>query len=189
MITRAKERELQGKAIEILRETGFPITEKELEKIAVADFGLGMPEREGAQILTLFATERISAKLIVLLPGQVLPEHWHPPVGEDPGKEEIIRGYWGTVLYFDDQEGKNQDTQEIPQGKEHCYVCRSRRDLVPGAQEIIPPGRKHWLKGGVGGGCVISFSTCVRDILDQFTDTNIVRTTQILDSVTNLVEP
>jgi D-lyxose ketol-isomerase len=180
MITRSKEKELQKKAQEILHKAGFPLTEKELDRIAVADFGLGAPEQEGAQILTLFATERISAKLIVLLPGQILPEHWHPPVGNDPGKEEIIRGYWGRVLYFDDSE-TDQENLNIPSGKDHCYVCRSRRDLMPGAQVIIPPGKKHWLKGGDGGGCIISFSTCVRDILDQFTDEDIIRTTQIVE--------
>src|SRR3989339_1149801 len=99
MITRTQERNLSARARAIFRKMDFPLTPEELEHIAVADFGLSVPEREGAQILTLFATERISAKLIVLLPGQILPEHWHPPVGADPGKEEILRGYWGRVLY------------------------------------------------------------------------------------------
>ena len=165
---------------------GFPLTSEELESIAVADFGLSAPEREGAQILTLFATDRISAKLIVLLPGQVLPEHWHPPVGADPGKEEIVRGFHGTVMYFgdgvaDQAGGAARDDREVPAGKPDQYVCRYRTDLNPGSQIIIPPGRKHWLKGGPQGGCIISFSTCVRDILDQFTDQAIVRTTRVVE--------
>jgi len=180
MITKSKELELRKKAQVLLRCTGFPLTDDELKTIAVADFGLGQPEVEGAQILTLFSTERISAKLIVLLPGQILPEHWHPAVGNDPGKEEIIRGLWGRVICFDERRG-NLDDREIPAGKAKCYTCRSRTDLDPGKQIIIPPGIKHWLKGGPEGGCVISFSTCVRDILDQFTDKNIVRTTKIVD--------
>ncbi|PKL06658.1 MAG: D-lyxose/D-mannose family sugar isomerase, partial [Spirochaetae bacterium HGW-Spirochaetae-9] len=143
MITRTQERALSARAREILRKMAFPLASEELDHIAVADFGLSRPEREGAQILTLFATERISAKLIVLLPGQILPEHWHPPVGADPGKEEILRGYWGEVLYFDEGEA-NLDTGEFPPDKAGCYSCRSRRDLGPGDQVIIPPGRKHW---------------------------------------------
>ena len=180
MITRTQERNLSARARAIFREMGFPLDPDELEHIAVADFGLSRPEREGAQILTLFATERISAKLIVLLPGQILPEHWHPPVGADPGKEEILRGHWGEVMYFDEGEA-NLDNSEFPPDKASGYTCRSRRNLGPGDQVIIPPGRKHWMKGGPEGGCVISFSTCVRDILDQFTDQDIVRTTKIVE--------
>lgn len=180
MIYRSKVKELQGKAAIMLKNSGFPLTDSEIDSIAVADFGLGKPECEGAQILTLFATDRISAKLIVLFDGQILPEHWHPPVGNDPGKEEIIRGYYGTVYYFDDFSGAPA-TPDVPAGKSSVYTCRTRLDLAPGMQVIVPPGRKHWLQGGSEGGCVISFSTCVRDILDQFTDKAIIRTTEILE--------
>ena len=180
MIFRSQEKALRKQAAEILRQTLFPLTKTELDSIAVADFGLGDPLSQGAQILTLFATERISAKLIVLLPNQILPEHWHPPVGDDPGKEEILRGSWGTVRYFE-QGTEKLDPSLIPKGKHDCFTCTARRDLKPGDQVIIPPGVKHWMQGGQSGGCVISFSTCVRDILDQFTDPAIVRTTKIVD--------
>ncbi|MHB0896724.1 MAG: hypothetical protein ACYC1A_04140 [Spirochaetales bacterium] len=180
MIKRSQERRLRARAASILEGMGFPLGPQELASIAVADFGLGDPEREGAQILTLFATDRISAKLIVLFPGQILPEHWHPPVGLDPGKEEILRGYWGDVLYFEEGSA-NVDDSEFPPSKPECYTCRSRIDLRPGAQVVIPPGRKHWMKGGEAGGCVISFSTCVRDILDQFSDPAIIRATQVVE--------
>ena len=190
MLYRSRVKAIQRRARSLFETFGFPLSDKELDSIAVADFGLSAPDREGAQILTLFATERISAKLILLFPGQVLPEHWHPPVGADPGKEEILRGYWGRVLYFEDRgngfTGEPDprfvlDDSEIPSGKAEAYTCRHRLDLDPGVQIIAPPGTKHWLKGGPQGGCVLSFSTCVRDILDQFTDPNIVRTTQILE--------
>ena len=180
MITRTVERALRLQAAEILEKTGFPITQKEVDIIAVADFGLSHPQVEGAQILTLFATERISAKLIVLFPNQILPEHWHLPVGDDPGKEEILRGYWGTVRYFE-QGDDPVDLSLIPEGKSTSFTCGNRLDLNPGDQVIIPPGVKHWMQGGKEGGVVISFSTCVRDILDQFTDLAVVRTTQIVD--------
>lgn len=180
MITRSQERSLRQQAAQILEQTGFPVTRQELDSIAVADFGLGAPTREGAQILTLFATERISAKLIVLFPGQILPEHWHPPVGDDPGKEEILRGFWGTVQYFEEGD-EPVDTSLVPQWKSDCFTCGNRIDLTPGVQVIIPPGVKHWMRGGPEGGCIFSFSTCVRDILDQFTDTDVLRMTKIVE--------
>jgi D-lyxose ketol-isomerase len=180
MIKRSVLKQYQAIAAKYLKESGFPLKQKELESIAVADFGMNNVLFEGAQILTLYATERTSCKLIVLLPGQILPEHWHPPVSHDPGKEEIIRGFSGNVLYF--EEGtENIDASEIPHSKEACYTAMSRIDLTPGQQIIIPPGKKHWMKGGPEGGIVLSFSTCVRDALDQFTDPSVKRITEIVE--------
>lgn len=176
MIKRSKERELRERANEILRMTGFPLSEDELKTTAIADFGLNNPEREGAQILTLFATERISAKLIVLFPGQFLPEHWHPPVGNDPGKEEILRGLFGECHYGEEGED-NCPLSALPEEKRDQYSTRSFHVLTPGKQVIIPSGKKHWISGGEKGGVVISFSTCVRDALDQFTDKEVERIT------------
>lgn len=176
MIKRSKEKQLREKANEILRKTGFPLSEKEMETTAVADFGLNHPEKEGAQILTLFATERISAKLIVLFPGQFLPEHWHPPVGDDPGKEEILRGLYGECHYAEEGEDNCPDLV-FPEGKKEQYSTRSFHVITPGKQIIIPSGKKHWISGGEKGGVVISFSTCVRDALDQFTDKKVERIT------------
>ncbi len=180
MITREMEQRLRLEAADVLHQTGFPLTATELESIAVADFGLSHPYEEGAQILTLFATDRISAKLIVLLPNQILPEHWHPPVGDDPGKEETIRGYWGTTLCFTEG-GDAPPSEEAPQDKAQYFTATERHTLEPASQILIPPGQKHWLKGGPHGGVVLSFSTCVRDILDEFSDPAIVRTTQVID--------
>jgi hypothetical protein len=41
--------------------------------------------------------DRISVKVLALLPDQTVPEHWHPLVDDDPGKEETIRVITGTV--------------------------------------------------------------------------------------------
>ena len=176
MNKRSKEKELREIAQKWIKESGFPVTQEELDSIAIADFGLSNPRVEGAQILTLFATERISTKLIVLLPGQFLPEHWHPPVGSDPGKEEILRGYYGSVDYC--EEGEDTCPQDaLLAGKEAQYTQRKYYNLKPNDQVIIPSGKKHWIAGGKEGGIVISFSTCVRDALDQFTDKDIQRIT------------
>ena len=182
MLKRSDERRLRDKAKEMLRKSGFPLTEEELDSTAVADFGLGNPDREGAQILTLFATERISTKLIVLFPGQYLPEHWHPPVGTDPGKEEIIRGLYGSIIYGEEGEDNCRD-EYLPAEKKDFYSTRSIQILAPARQVIIPSGKKHWMSGGKEGGIVLSFSTCVRDALDQFTDPGVKRITEFIDDI------
>jgi D-lyxose ketol-isomerase len=86
---------------------------EEADSIEVADFGLGNLEKEGVQALALVQTDRISVKVLALLPDQTVPEHWHPPVDGDPGKEETIRVITGTVyslnfFKFHDTEGRGK---------------------------------------------------------------------------------
>jgi D-lyxose ketol-isomerase len=100
MITRAQQKAAQERAARIIAWSGIRITEEETNKIDVVDFGLGHLDAEGIQVLTLVQTERISVKVLVLMPNQTEPEHWHPPVGDDPGKEETIRVVCGTVSFM-----------------------------------------------------------------------------------------
>lgn len=180
MIKRSQFREVKQKAIELIEKAGLYITPAEREKIAVADFGLSDIYREGAQILTFFETDRIAGKILVLFPDQTLPEHWHPPVGDDPGKQEIIRAIWGTTRFYIDGENTLKEGF-IPKGKESCYELRHEIILKPGDQLIFKSGQKHWFQAGDEGAVLYSFSTTVRDILDGFTDPDIVRETKIVE--------
>lgn len=191
MLTRSEYDHERLRAYEVIAATGFPVGPNDREHTVAADFGLSDLRNEGAQILTFFNTDRISGKLIELLPGQTLPEHWHPPVptdkGTDPGKEETLRVVSGTLYYVDEAPaeftpaGGGLRHARIPKGKEYAYCCRRERVMRRGDQITIEPGRKHWLQGGSEGCVVFSFSTCVRDVLDQFTDPAIERTTKIVD--------
>jgi D-lyxose ketol-isomerase len=61
------------------------------------------------------------------------------------------------------------------------YTVRNEVVLLPGDQLILPPGIKHWFQAGKMGAVMYSFSTKVRDALDQFSDPNVVRETEIAD--------
>ncbi|MDX1284251.1 MAG: D-lyxose/D-mannose family sugar isomerase [Draconibacterium sp.] len=180
MIRRSEYNKIQKIAAEKIKQAGIIIRDDETENIKVADFGLSDVHSEGGQILTFFETERISAKIIVLLPNQTLPEHWHPPVGNDPGKEEIIRAISGEMRFYIPGEGEIKEGF-IPKGKKDCYTMRKEVILQPGEQIILQPGTKHWFQAGTEGAVMYSFSTCVRDGLDGFTDPEIVRETKILE--------
>ncbi len=197
MLTRKEYDEARFHAFETIAATGFPVKTEDRERTVAADFGLSNLKLEGAQILTFFNTERISGKLICMFPGQTLPEHWHPPVptakGTDPGKEETLRVVSGTLYYVDEvasheavpaevgKSGPGLVHAKIPNGKDYAYSCRHEWVMERGDQITIEPGRKHWFQGGKEGCVVFSFSTCVRDVLDQFTDPAIERTTKIAD--------
>ena len=159
---------------------GNPLMGDDGAGIAVVDFGLGRLGTEGVQVLTLVQTERISAKVLALLPHQTEPEHWHPPMGADPGKEETVRVVWGTIFFF--VEGPDTVKEGfVPKGKESVYTLRHELKLGPGDMLFFPPGKKHWFQAGPDGGIMYSFSSVARDVLDAFTDPDIVRVTKIVE--------
>ncbi len=180
MLTRAEQAEAQRLAAEMIRQAGITITDAEANRIEVVDFGLGNLEKEGVQVLTLVQTERISIKVLVLFPNQTEPEHWHPPVGEDPGKEETVRIISGTV-YFYIPGADSFKKGFIVEGKDDCYTMRKEVVLKPADQITLAPGEKHWFQAREGGAVMYSFSTIARDALDGFTDPAVERITKIVD--------
>ena len=93
-------REAQKKAHEIMAAAGIVLTEKEARDIEVADFGLDRLAEIGLQLVVYVNTERVCAKELVLFPNQSCPEHRHPMVNAEPGKEETFRCRWGQVYLY-----------------------------------------------------------------------------------------
>ncbi len=145
----------QERAAATLADAGIVLTPEERDAIEIADFGLGDFERTGLAILTYVNTARVCAKELVMLPNQICPEHRHPPVAGEPGKEETFRCRTGTVrLHVEGHDG---------------IVLR------PGEQFTIMPDTLHWFQAGEDGAIVSEFSTRSRDESDVFSDPRIVR--------------
>ena len=143
------------RAAAALADAGIVLTADERDAIEIADFGLGDFERTGLAILTYVNTDRVCAKELVMLPRQICPEHRHPPVDGDPGKEETFRCRTGTV---------------------QLHVAGHPMILLrPGEQFTIPPDTLHWFQAGGEGAIVSEFSTRSRDERDVFSDPRIVR--------------
>lgn len=155
------------KAAAMIRESGIKLSAEEEEGIEVLDFGLSNLDKEGAQILTFFDTPRVSVRVVALFPHQTIPEHWHPPNDNDPGKEENIRVVEGTLfLYLQGED--NMNSGGIPEGRDDYYTARHEIVLKPGSQITLQPGTKHWFQAGSKGTVFYLFSS--QDILDEFTD-------------------
>jgi len=180
VITRKQKMAAQKKAAEMIRQAGITISDDEVGGIEAVDFGLSNLDKEGVQVLTLVQTRRISIKVLALFPNQTEPEHWHPPVGDDPGKEETIRVIAGTVYFY----VPGEDTFKegfIVEGKEDCYTMRKEIVMKPCDQLTLAPGEKHWFQAREEGAVMYSFSTIARDALDQFSDPAIERVTKVVD--------
>lgn len=180
MITKREQETARRRAAELFRKAGVVVTSEEEARIEVVDFGLRNLESEGAQILTMVQTERISVKVLALMPNQTEPEHWHPPVGDDPGKEETVRHLWGDLRFYVEG-GSGVHEGFIPKGKETYYTCRRELIMKVGDQLTCLPGEKHWFQAGPQGCVLFSFSSIARDALDGFSDPHIERITRVVE--------
>lgn len=174
MIEQEEIRRARDATRQLLKLSGIPVSEEELERIDVIDFGLGNLKEEGLQLITMFETERMAGRILIMTPNQTEPEHWHPPFGSDPGKQEIIRAVWGEVRFY----LPGEDTLKegfLVKGKEANYSMRNEVILSPGGTLVLDPGSKHWFQAGREGAVFYSFSTRVQDGADGFTDKHVLR--------------
>src|SRR4051794_14460421 len=166
-------------AYDLFRRAGIFVTDEEKERIETADFGLDEFERTGLGVLVYVNTERCCAKELAMWPRQTCPEHRHPPVGSDPGKEETFRCRWGTVYLYVEGKPVSAPACRPPVGRENTYTVWQEIALKPGEQYTISPNTLHWFQAGDEGAVVSEFSTRSTDDNDVFTDADIQRTTKI----------
>ena len=91
MLTKQDYEKYSQLAIEYLDKAGIVITDEEKKKVEVAEYELGGIDKVGLELVVYVNTEKCCAKELVLLPYQTCPEHRHPSVNGEMGKEETFR--------------------------------------------------------------------------------------------------
>ena len=173
MLTKQDYEKYSQLAIEYLEKAGIVITEDEKKKVEVAEYELGCIEKVGLELVVYVNTEKCCAKELVLLPYQTCPEHRHPSVDGEDGKEETFRCRWGKVyLYVEGEETIGRQCTP-PEGMEEYFTCKKEVVLNPGEQYTIMPNTLHWFRAGSEGAIVSEFSTKSRDEFDIYTDPRI----------------
>jgi len=162
--------------INFLKKKQIVITKEEENKIEVADFGLSNLKKEGLMILTYVNTLRCCSKELIMYPNQTCPEHRHPMVNGQLGKEETFRCRFGKVYLY--VEGPKTTTLSAIIPSKH-YTVFNEITLNEGEQYTISPNTLHWFQSGDEGAIVSEFSTSSYDEFDIFTDPNIKRSTVI----------
>lgn len=162
-----------------LAEAGIAITEGERRSLEVSDFGLSDLDNTGLQLIVYVNTDRVCAKELVLKPGQTCPEHRHPSVDGEPGKEETFRVRSGTVYLY--TEGEATASPKANPTRRERYTAWHEIVLHAGDQYTIMPDTLHWFQGGPEGAIVSEFSTRSTDEHDIFTDPEIARFTMVAD--------
>lgn len=181
MITRDDYNKAVDFAFDMFTRAGIVITPEERSNIEVADFGLGMLDEVGLQLLVYVNTERCCAKEMVLKPFQTCPEHKHMDGEENGvpyvGKEETFRVRRGTCyLYVDGDGDKDAIKAKIPPTPVTVF---KEIILKEGEQYTLHPNTNHWFQAGSEGAIVSEFSTKSRDESDVFTDERIKRIPEV----------
>ncbi len=158
-----------------LASAGIVLTPQEAQQIEIADCGLGEIETLGLQLITYINTDRCCAKELVLFANQLFPEHRHPPVGNDPGKEETFRCRQGEVYLYVEGEATPHPRGTPPPHRAAYFTAWHEIILRPGEQYTLHPNIKHWFQAGPHGCIVSEFSTRSTDEHDIFTDPTIRR--------------
>ncbi len=170
----------QKKALQLLEKAHIVLNEREKREIEVADFGLNDLDRIGLQLVVYENNERYCAKEIVLLPGQICPEHRHPPQGNDnPGKKETFRCRWGEAYLYVEGEPTVNPKANVPDVHKPYLTVWHEIVLKPGDQYTIPSDTLHWFQAGPQGAIISEFSSTSNDETDIFTDPRVKRIPQI----------
>ena len=163
------DREILQQAVELIRKSGFSLSPGDWAELKVNDFGLGNLPAEGFVFADLLRTDRVRVTLLVLLPGQTLPEHRHPPYEGEPGKEETLRCLLGQARIYVPGEPNNPGIR-LPAGKEACYTSRHEVVINVGEQFSVKPNLAHWFQGGAEGAVCLAFQNRVDENRNVFTD-------------------
>ena len=183
MITVTELQKRQKEALGLFHQAGLIITPEESQRIEIADFGLNEFEKTGLGVLVYVNTRRCCAKELAMWPRQTCPEHRHPDVGGELGKEETFRCRWGKVFLYVPGERASRPRCKPPAGREKTYTVWHEIELNPGDQYTIMPNTLHWFQAGDQGAVISEFSTRSTDENDIFTDTTIGRFTKVVEKV------
>ena len=160
---------IKQQALELLRQSGFPVTQAEIESATVNDFGLNNVDEEGFVLIDLLRTDRVRTNLLIMLPNQTLPQHMHPHYQGQNGKEETLRVLLGDTKVYVEGE-PNNPAIHFPKGKEAYYTARHEIHLKVGGQYSVPPAVKHWFQAGPQGSVNIAFQNRVNEDYNKFYD-------------------
>jgi D-lyxose ketol-isomerase len=152
------------------------LSQEESQRLDVVDFGLRDLSRYGVQVVEYINNDRYCSRQLVFLPRQTIPEHMHPPVGEDPGKDETFRVVWGKVWAYTEGQPSNDIAAILDPEEKRNFTVFHQIELNAGEQCTILHNQYHWFQAGEEGAVVIEFSSPARDLYDVFTNPRVVRT-------------
>jgi len=175
MISKVILEQIKDEVLSCYEKAHIALTQEEKEKIEVSDMGLNDIRNTGLQLITYVNTERVCSKEMVLLKHQTCPQHIHPTLNGQAGKEETFRCRMGKVYLYVNGEPANAPHAVAPKGTEQYYTVWHEIELNSGEQYTMKPDTPHWFQAGDEGAVISEFSTTSHDETDIFMNPNIIR--------------
>lgn len=179
MITKQELRPRRSEALRLFRKAKIHLSGKERRSIEVADFGRHAFADTSLGVLVCVNTDRRCAKDLALWSGQMRPQHRHPPVGTDPGKEEIVCCRRDRVHRFIEGTRTRRPGARSPRAPRRACTVGREIVLEAGDPFTVRPGMRHGLQAGPRGAVVSAFSTRSTDENDLLDDLRILRITPV----------
>jgi len=137
---------------------GYPVFPGMREKLFVSDYGLGQYTKVGlaAYMFCNEVEDRYMLMDIYLLPGQMLPEHWHVDAEGNPAKREGWLVRWGKSHIVGI--GDPNLTQDVAVPKIHWegkVTTEHQTVATPGVfVKLAKVGTRHWQYAGPEGAII-----------------------------------
>jgi D-lyxose ketol-isomerase len=162
--------------LDFLKHAGYPVNDTIANKLFVSDFGLGRFTEAGLGVIVWWGdeTNNYSGLDAFLLPGQIIPEHWHVKLGNIPAKMEAWLARYGEMYAYAEGAPAPNPQAKIAPGDAPYLTVKSERILRPGdIAGISHPLEKHWMQAGPQGAIFTEFSTFHTGAAVKFTDPKI----------------
>lgn len=159
--------------LDFLRGAGYPVNDTIAKKLWVSDFGLGRFTSAGLGVIVWWGDEKynFSGLDAFLLPGQIIPEHWHVKLRNIPEKMEAWLVRHGEIYGYAEGDPTMDMKAKLADADAAGVTVKHERILRVGdVAGIARPEEKHWMQAGPQGAIFTEFSTFHTGEAVKFTD-------------------
>jgi D-lyxose ketol-isomerase len=168
----------KGAYLRFLEAAQYPISDRLRKEMWMADCGLGHFTEVGfgGMFWVNNQKDNYTSLEMFLLPGQMIPEHWHVPLPAEnvPVKMESWHVRWGSTYTYGEGEPTEKLGVKIPECEEKYVTVRHEKVLKLGeVTGLTRHEQKHWQQAGPEGAIVTETSTFHSGAAVRFTDPQI----------------
>jgi D-lyxose ketol-isomerase len=159
-----------------LKQHGYPVNDTIAKKIFVSDFGLGRFTDVGLGAIVWHGDEKYNYSGLdaYLLPGQIIPEHWHVKVRDIPPKMESWLVRSGEIYTYAEGAPTPNIKAKLTDVDAANITVKTERILRVGEIAAVSrPLEKHWMQAGPQGAIFTEFSTFHTGEAVKFTDAKV----------------
>lgn len=161
----------------LARHHGYPVFPGMREKLWVSDYGTGQFTKLGlaAYLFKNNEDDRYMLMDLFLLPGQMLPEHWHLDGEKNPAKREGWLVRWGLSHIVGEGEPNLGKDVVIPK----CHMngdATTKHEVAAGPGTFVPLAKvytRHWQLAGPQGAIITEVANVHTDSAVRHSDQKI----------------